>query len=332
MRPRPPAVPRRPRVSIPPFTFPAVVVENDTVAFLERSGQKQCDQNGDADVSDGLLASSDSASGKRSRPLPPSTHGAADRRGPTRDLERLGPRARLRARAGGARDPAREPRRHDDRRRRRRAVRDLGRRPLRRLLDARRHDPPPGARHQRAIRRLPLRSRHPHEPAGERGARRRHAERRVVHRLLRAERPLRRLRKLRVEPRRGRRELPKDIFVRDLGTARTSASVADGGGDPDGRPRTPHSDDGRCVAFGPRRRTSSARRASRQRPDIVVRDRCVADGVPVVPAHPRRSSSAERRARPNRTIHAISGDGQWVAVEHSPPRGSRTTSPASSRR
>ncbi len=44
------------RVTIAPFTFPAVAVENDVVAFLEsEAGQGLCDQNGDADVSDGLL-------------------------------------------------------------------------------------------------------------------------------------------------------------------------------------------------------------------------------------------------------------------------------------
>jgi Tol biopolymer transport system component len=44
------------RISQPPFTFPAVAVEGGTVAFLEsESGQNGCDQNGDDDVVDGIL-------------------------------------------------------------------------------------------------------------------------------------------------------------------------------------------------------------------------------------------------------------------------------------
>ncbi len=44
------------RISIPPFTFPTVAVENDTVAFLESEhGQNTCDQTSDADAIDGIL-------------------------------------------------------------------------------------------------------------------------------------------------------------------------------------------------------------------------------------------------------------------------------------
>ena len=44
------------RVSEPPFTFPAVAVENDVVAFLEsEADQGQCIENGDADSADAVL-------------------------------------------------------------------------------------------------------------------------------------------------------------------------------------------------------------------------------------------------------------------------------------
>jgi hypothetical protein len=44
------------RVVNAPYTYPAVAVENDTVAFIEsESGQGICDQNGDDDAVDGLL-------------------------------------------------------------------------------------------------------------------------------------------------------------------------------------------------------------------------------------------------------------------------------------
>ncbi len=44
------------RIGDAPFRFPAVAVENDVVAFLEsETGQLRCDENGDADVSDGIL-------------------------------------------------------------------------------------------------------------------------------------------------------------------------------------------------------------------------------------------------------------------------------------
>ncbi|MBY0276359.1 hypothetical protein K2Z84_13520 [Candidatus Binatia bacterium] len=44
------------RVSRPPFRFPALAVEGDVVAFLEgEAGQNLCDENGDADVVDGLV-------------------------------------------------------------------------------------------------------------------------------------------------------------------------------------------------------------------------------------------------------------------------------------
>lgn len=44
------------RVHQPPFSFPAVSVESDVLAFLEsESGQLACDQDGDADVADGIL-------------------------------------------------------------------------------------------------------------------------------------------------------------------------------------------------------------------------------------------------------------------------------------
>src|SRR4029079_14679994 len=44
------------RVSSPPFTYPAVAVENDVVAFLEsEGGQNACDQTNDFDTIDGIL-------------------------------------------------------------------------------------------------------------------------------------------------------------------------------------------------------------------------------------------------------------------------------------
>lgn len=44
------------RVSRPPFTFPAVAVEGDVLAFLESEvGQNACDENGDADFQDGIV-------------------------------------------------------------------------------------------------------------------------------------------------------------------------------------------------------------------------------------------------------------------------------------
>ncbi|HEV7733486.1 MAG TPA: hypothetical protein VGR62_15065 [Candidatus Binatia bacterium] len=44
------------RVQQPPFSFPAVSVEDDVLAFLEsESGQLACDQNDDDDVADGIL-------------------------------------------------------------------------------------------------------------------------------------------------------------------------------------------------------------------------------------------------------------------------------------
>ncbi len=44
------------RVSRPPFTFPALAVENDVLAFLEsESGQGACVENGDGDFADGVL-------------------------------------------------------------------------------------------------------------------------------------------------------------------------------------------------------------------------------------------------------------------------------------
>ncbi len=44
------------RVSRPPFTFPALAVEDDVLAFLEReTAQDGCDQNGDGDSEDGIL-------------------------------------------------------------------------------------------------------------------------------------------------------------------------------------------------------------------------------------------------------------------------------------
>jgi len=44
------------RISSPPFTYPAVAVENDVVAFLEsEDGQNVCDQTSDADTVDGIL-------------------------------------------------------------------------------------------------------------------------------------------------------------------------------------------------------------------------------------------------------------------------------------
>ena len=44
------------RVSRPPFSFPALAVEDDVLAFLEsEDGQAQCDGNGDLDFVDGML-------------------------------------------------------------------------------------------------------------------------------------------------------------------------------------------------------------------------------------------------------------------------------------
>ena len=235
------------RVSIPPFTFPAVAVENDTVAFLEsEAGQKPCDQNGR----------------RRRRPtaclrifrlgLGETTIATS----PTVDTAPLIDAAPLAVSSGlvyvRASEPAqaaherraREPRRHDDRRASAASRSGSRATAATSCLSTRAATILPRAGHQRAIRRLratiasPTRTVRVSEalgggtPNGESYTASFARNGRYVA-----------FESFASNPRRGRRNCQKDIFVRDLvdGT-NERVSVADGGGDPDGtRPRTPRS-------------------------------------------------------------------------------------------
>jgi Tol biopolymer transport system component len=112
----------------------------------------------------------------------------------------------------------------------------------------------------------------------------------------------------------------RDVFVRDLVTDTTElVSVANGGGFATGNSGnftiSSISDDGRYVAFKtsakdilpPGGQTDSD-------DDLVVRDRCVSNGILVVPCTPSSTlvSPDAVGESPDPSYIAMSGDGQWV--------------------
>jgi hypothetical protein len=108
-----------------------------------------------------------------------------------------------------------------------------------------------------------------------------------------------------------------DVYVRDLVTnTNERISIADGGGEPNGRSEAPAiSDDGRYVAY-----VTAAKNImpvgvqADSDDDIIVRDRCVSDGTPIVPCTPSsKLISRSPGTSPSTNLRlAISGDGQWV--------------------
>jgi hypothetical protein len=111
-----------------------------------------------------------------------------------------------------------------------------------------------------------------------------------------------------------------DVVVRDLVADATElVSVASGGGFPTGNSSdfgTPAiSDDGRYVAFATQAKDIMPPGVQTDAdPDIIVRDRCVSNGIAVVPCMPTSKlvSPDGGGTSPNSSYVVMSGDGQWV--------------------